>query len=178
VFEQLRQRLQDALNRAASPAEGRAALALMREAIIEAKVAVRELRSGVEETKRRLVAEREALETVRRRGRLAADINDAETVRVAAEYERRHGERVAVLERKLTAQEAEVALAERELADMTGQLKLAAAGAGLGAGAAEVPDDGAGNAGADADLRRNIDRTAREAHADQLLAELKRRMGK
>lgn len=183
MFEQLRQRLHDAMARASSP-EGREALARMREAIIQAKVAVRELRSGVEETRRRLAAEREALETVRRRGRLAAGINDAETVRVAAEYEHRHGERVAVLERKLTAQEAEVTLAEQELADMTAQLKAAGAGIGPAGGAARVPDGGVegsdpeGPGAGDDALRRDLDRSAREAQADQLLAELKRRMGK
>ena len=168
------------MNRASSPAEGREVLALMRDAIIQAKVAVRELRSGVEETRKRLAAERERLETVRRRGRLAAEINDAETVRIAAEYERRHAERVAVLERKLSAQEAEVTLAEQEVADMTARLKAAGAGIGPAGGAARVPeaDPAADAAAADADLRRHIDRSAREAQADQLLAELKRRMGK
>ena len=168
------------MNRASSPAEGREVLALMRDAIIQAKVAVRELRSGVEETRKRLAAERDNLETVRRRGRLAAEINDAETVRVAAEYERRHAERAAVLERKLAAQEAEVTLAEQEVADMTARLKAAGAGIGPAGNAARVPeaDPAAEAAAADADLRRHIDRSAREAQADQLLAELKRRMGK
>ena len=180
MFDELRRRLEDALNRASSPAEGREVLTLMREAIIQAKVAVRELRTGVEETRTRLAAERDALETVRRRGRLAAEINDAETARIAAEYERRHGERVVVLERKLAAQEAEVALAEQEVADMTTQLKAAGSGIGPAGGAPRVPepDPLAADEAADANLRRDIDRSAREAQADQLLAELKRRMGK
>ena len=176
VFDDLRRRLEEALNRASSPGGDRESLSLMREAVIQAKVAVRELRSGLEETRQRLASERDNLETVRRRGRLAAEINDAETVRIAAEYERRHGERAAVLERKLAAQEAEVTLAEQELAEMTARLKAAGAGIGPAGGAPRVPDGEP--ADADATLRRDIDRSAREAQADQLLAELKRRMGK
>jgi hypothetical protein len=175
MFEELKQRLRDAMSRASSP-EGRAALALMREALVGARVAVRELHEAIEETRRRLGGERDALETVRRRGRLAADINDAETVRIATEYERRHAERVAILERKLAAQEEELSLAERELDEMTRQMRGVAAGVPPGGGptipeAAPEPDP-------DAELQRTIDRQTREAQAERMLAELKRRMGK
>jgi hypothetical protein len=180
MFEELKQRLRDAMSRASSPAEGRAALALMREALVSARVAVRELHDAIAETRRRLGAEREALETARRRGRLAAEIKDQETVRVATEYERRHAERVTVLERKLGAQEAELALAEREVAEMTRQYKAAAAGVteapGAAAAGAVAPDST--GADADADLKRSIDRSAREAEAARMLEELKRRMGR
>jgi hypothetical protein len=189
VFEQLKQSLRDALSRAPSSPEGRAALALMRQGIIDAKVAVAEMRDGVGRTRERLAAERAALETVRRRGRLASGINDAETVRIAAQYEQRHAERVGVLERKLAAQEAEVALAEQELAEMTAQLKAAAAGVPLagatsGATSGTTPgaDPGAAPGGQSADegeqLKQSIDRSARQSRAEQQLAELKRRMGK
>src|SRR5215210_307284 len=116
------------MSRASSSEDGRAALATMREALIEARAGVSALRAGVEETRAQLVVERAELTTVQRRRRLAAEIGDAETVRVAEQFERRHTERVSVLERKLSAQEAEVALAERETAEMAAQLKAAAAG--------------------------------------------------
>ncbi|HEU4563813.1 MAG TPA: hypothetical protein VFS05_04150 [Gemmatimonadaceae bacterium] len=179
ILEELKQRLRDAMSRVSSSGEGRAALALMREAVVSAKVAVRELHEGVAGTRARLAAERQALETVRRRGQLAAGINDGETVRIAGEYERRHVERIAVLERKLEAQEAELQLAEREVEEMTRQLKSAAAGV--------TPAGGAGSASTaapevevdlDAELKRSIDRGAREARAEEMLAELKRRMGR
>jgi hypothetical protein len=176
MFEELKQRLRDAMSRASTPGEGRAALSLMREALVSARVAVRELHEGTDETRRRRGAEREALETVRRRLRLAGEIGDAETVRVATEYERRHIERVGVLERKLEAQEAELSLAEREIEEMTRQFKAAAAGVPPPGEARAVPD--APGDGADAELRRSIDRSAREAEAQRMLDELKRRMGK
>ena len=46
-----------------------------------------------------------------------------ETVRLAAEYERKHSGRIEVLERKHAALVEEVALVERETAEMTAQLK-------------------------------------------------------
>ena len=85
MFERLTQSLRDALGRASSPAEGRAVVAMMREALVEAKVGLANLRDGVEATRAQLAAERAELTTVERRGRLAAEIQDRETVRVATE---------------------------------------------------------------------------------------------
>ncbi|MDQ3698798.1 MAG: hypothetical protein M3373_12375 [Gemmatimonadota bacterium] len=161
------------MSRASTATDGRAALALMREALVEAKVAVSQLHEAVADTRRRLAAEREALETVQRRGRLAADINDAQTVAIASEYERRHLERTAVLDRKLAAQLAELELTEREVAQMTRQFKADGA-----AGAPIVVESNAPEPDLDAQLKRTIDRGAREAEAEQMLAELKRRMGR
>lgn len=184
MFEQLRHRINDLLDRATSPADRRTMMGMMRDAIVEAKVSVREMREQLEETRRRLATERDELETVRRRGKLAAQIEDAQTMKIAADYERRHEERVTVLERKLAAQEAELGLAEREVEDMTRELKARAAGLGGAAAAAEVgvgegspfpPDD---PLEPDAELRGEIDRAARDARAADMLAELKRRMGK
>jgi hypothetical protein len=180
VFEGLKQSLREALNRASSPTEGRAVLATMRDTLIEAKAGIAALRAGTEATRAQLAAERAELATVQRRGRLAAEVQDAETVRVAAQFERRHAERVEVLEQKLTAQEAELELAERELADMMAELR--AASAGLGMSDVAAPPTGAerstGASAPDADLRRATDRMAHEAAAARQLAELKRRMGR
>ncbi|HEX5436297.1 MAG TPA: hypothetical protein VFW98_04010 [Gemmatimonadaceae bacterium] len=170
------------MSRASSPAEGRAVLALMREALVEAKVGLDGVKTAIKATTAQLAAERAELETIRRRGRLAAQIHDEETVRVAAQFEQRTAERVAVLERKLEAEQAEQALAESEIAEMTAQYKSAAAGV-WPAGTMGTPS--AARAGSDADdeaaaaaLRRQMDRMAREAAAERSLAELKRRMGK
>ena len=178
MFENLKRSLRDAMNRASSPTERRAVLATMREALIEAKVGVSVIRAGAEATRAQLASERAEMATVQRRGRLAAEIGDTETVRVAAQFERRHAERVAVLEQKLSAQEAELALAERETAEMAAQLRAAAAGVDPGeppATQARAEHEGADSG---ADLRRTTDRLAREAEAERRLAELKRRMGK
>jgi hypothetical protein len=175
VFEKLRQSLRDAMSRASTPAEGRAVLAMMREAIVEAKVGVSQVRAAIDATRVHLGRERAELETVRRRGQLAAAIQDAETVRIATQYERRHAERVSMLERKLAAQEEELALAEREVEEMTAQLRSMA-----DAPVAPPPEGPLSSAGADdADaLRRQVERAARESQADRQLQELKRRMGR
>jgi hypothetical protein len=179
MFEKLKQSLRDAMSRASSPAEGRAVLAMMREAVIEAKVGVSNLRTTVERTRTMLAAEQESLETVRRRGKLAAQINDTETVAVASRYEKKHAERVGVLERKLEAQQAELDLAERELDEMNRDLKQAALGTGFSPGVS--PPEGAPPPSTEDtadELRRTVDRVAREAEAQRQLDELKRRMGR
>ena len=188
MFEELKQRMRDLIDRATSPADRRTMIAMMRDAVVEAKVSVREMRDQLEGTRRRLTIERKELETVRRRARLAEQIDDAQTLQIAREYERRHGDRVEVLERKLAAQEAELNLAEREVDDMTRELKSRAAGVEPGGAAAEVgvgEVDGEGTslpledpAEQGSTLRSEIDRMAREARASEMLAELKRRMGK
>jgi hypothetical protein len=179
MFERLKETLRDALSRASSP-QGRAALAQMRDALVQAKVGLADLRHGIDRTRARLDAERAELDTVRRRGKLAADIDDRETMRIAEQYERKHGDRVVVLEKKLAAQQEELMLAEHEIDEMTAQLRAAYVGV--------VPPDVAPppttldpleEARAESDvLRRDIDRAARDATAQRQLDELKRRMGK
>lgn len=175
MFEKLRDSLRDAMNRASSPSEGRAVLAMMREAIVEAKVGVSQIRAALDATRAQLEHERRELETVRRRGRLAADISDEETVRVAAQFEQRHLARVEVLERKLVAQESELALTEHEVEEMTAQLRAMASGAGTAAPAAPAELDAEPDLEA---LERAAARAARESAAERQLDELKRRMGR
>lgn len=157
----------------------RARARLMREALVDAKVGLSQSRAARDAVAAQLERERTELATVRRRGQLAAGINDAETVRLAAEFERKHSGRIEVLERKHAALVEEVALVERETAEMTAQLKRLTGG--------EEPVAPAGDAAAEplgADLseldalRRTAERSARDADADARLAELKRRMGK
>lgn len=117
----------------------------MREAVVEAKVGVAALREALGETRHRLEDERRELETVRRRGRLAGGVGDAETVRVAERFESRHAERVSVLAGTLAAQERELELAEREVAEMTAELQRTLRGTQGGARAEgdAVPATGA-----------------------------------
>ena len=177
MFERLKETLRDALSRASSP-QGRAALAQMRDALVQAKVGLADLRHGIDRTRARLAAERAELDTVRRRGKLAADIDDRETVRIAEQYERKHGDRVVVLEKKLAAQEEELALAEHEIEEMTAQLRAAYVGV-VPPDVTPPPADPLEEARAETDaLRRDIDRAARDATAQRQLDELKRRMGK
>lgn len=162
----------------------------MRDAIVRARLAIDDLRNGVEATRKRLAAERRELETIRRRRVLAEGINDAETVAVAARFEGHQAERVAVLEQKLAAEEGELALVEREVEEMKTQFKAASAGVGSGLGAGAAAAAGASDAelGLDdrgAGVAQELDAMARaqrraqnEADAEARLAELKRRMGR
>ena len=98
-----------------------------------------DLRGGIEQTRQRLAAEQRELETVRRRKGLAAGINDQETVQLAEKYEVLHAERTDVLTRKLAVQESELAMVEREVAEMTTALKSADVRCGRSAAAAPNP---------------------------------------
>lgn len=149
---------------------------MMREALVEARVGVAQIRTALAASQRQLDAERAELERVRRRRQLADGIGDAETVRVAAEFEQRHGERVGVLEQKCASQSAELALAEREIARMGEQMREMLGG---GAGPVSPSDASTGRSSPEEDaIRRELERTARDADADRALAELKRRMGR
>jgi hypothetical protein len=183
MFDRFRRALEDALNGDRSPAGRREAIAEMKETLTLARVGLDDLRKGVQQTRVRLAAERRELETVQRRKALAANIGDGETVAVAERYERHSAERVAVLERKVAAQEGELALAEADVQTMTKELKAAMAGvppaarAAPAAGGDPLDADAAAEAEIDA-LGRRSRRAAREASADERLADLKRRMGK
>ena len=185
LFERWRNAFQAALD-AAGPGDVREAAARMREAVIEAKVGVREIRDAVSRAEAELAAERQRLADAERRGRLAGEIQDKETVEIAERFAARHRERVDVLERKAAAQRDELALAERELGEMQSQLERAAKGqAGAGGSVEQAWRDleaaGGTRPGTDLKdelLRANIDRTQREAEAQRQLDELKKRMRK
>jgi hypothetical protein len=184
LFDELRVSIDDLLRGRTAPADRAAQIRSMKQALVHARLAVDDLRDGVRVTERRLETERAELTTVRRRRDLAAGIGDTETVAVATRYEAQHAERIAVLETKLVAQSAEVELAERELAEMTAQLRSAAVGVGDGPAPRPpsdadlgLPDD-SGLAGELNELRRASERAAKEREADARLEELKKRMGR
>lgn len=188
MFDSLRQSLENLLNGSASPEERRAAVSRMKDTLVQARLGIEDLRSGVSETRHRLATERAALETVRRRKGLAEGIKDQETVTVAERYERRHAGRVEVLERKLAAQEGEVMVAEREVDEMTAELRAAAhgrvapgahgGGVGGAAGVEDLDVDGSGVRDDLDALARDRRRAERDAAAEERLAALKRQMGK
>ena len=187
MFESFRQTLRDLMDRATPPEERRAGLARMKQTLVTARMGLDDLRGGVAVTRQRLDGERRELETMRRRKGLAAGINDAETAALAEKYETLHAERVAVLTRKLEAQEAELMIAERDVTEMGAELKSAMLGAtpsgtplrDEAAAAAEAAADDSGRVADEIDaMGRARARSDREADAERRLAELKRRMGK
>ena len=156
----------------------------MREAVVDAKVAVAEVQEAIARTDREASAERQRLADAERRGRLAGEIQDQETVSVADRFAAKHRERLGVLERKLATQREELALAQRELDEMQTQLK--AADKASGAGSTEqawrdLEEAGGTRPGMDLSdelLKSDMDRVAREAAAARQLEELKKKMRK
>jgi len=188
LFERLRDSLRAALDAATPPGDLRDLARQMRDAVVEAKVAVQEIQEARTRTERQLAAERQQLADAERRGRLAVEIQDGETVEVAGRYATKHRERVAVLEQKLAAQQAELALAERDLAEMHAQLKTAEQGRPHREGARSTEAawrdiEAAGGARPGTDLKdellkADLDRVQREAAAQRQLEELKKKMRK
>ena len=154
----------------------------MREAVVDAKVAVAEIQEAIARTEREITSERQRLADAERRGRLAAEIQDQETVTVAERFATKHRERVGVLERKLAAQREELALAQRELDDMQAQLKAAAsAQPGTEQAWRDIEEAGGAREGTDVRdelLQSDLDRAARDAAAQRQLEELKKKMRK
>ena len=188
LFERLRDALRAALDAATPPSDLRQLARQMREAVVDAKVAVQEMREALARTGRELSLEQQRLADAERRGRLAHEIQDAETVTVAERFATKHRERAGVLERKLVTQREELALTERELAEMQNQLTAAerdrpameAERSGERAWR-DVQAAGGARPGMDLQdelLKSEMDRAAREAAAVRQLEELKKKMRK
>ena len=183
MFESVKARLEK-LFRDHSRSDPRAYLAGLREALIEAKVGVGAMRSALAATERELLIERRQLADAERRGQLAAELPDAETVVLAERFAVRHRERVAVLERKLVVQRDELVLAEREVAEMLDQVRAGRPGLGDESIAAAWRDlEAAGGdrpeaAPDDERLRAEADRKLKEQAVEAQLAFLKNKLGK
>jgi len=179
VFDGLKARL-DRLFREGGPA-AREYAAGMREALIEARAGIAGLRDALARTERELAGERKALTDAERRGNLAAELPDTETAEVAQRFAARHRERVLVLERKLEVQREELAIAEREVAEMAAEYRgtvrgpeaesINAAWRDLEAAGLERPGDAE-------KLAADADRRLREEAVEAQLAYLKKKMGK
>ena len=185
MFDEIRDAFRDLLHGNVTPEGRRELIAVMKGTLVQARVAMDDLRDGVESTRKRVEREKAELETVRRRKGLAQGVGDQETVTIAERFEAQHAERLAVLEQKLDVQESELALVEREVAEMKEQLKAALAGVGSGmrSGTVDAMTDplDEGRAGVEQqlnDLRRAERRASAAADADAALAELKKRMGR
>jgi len=160
----------------------------MREAVIEQKSGVRAMQDEFTKASTLLGHQKDELATAERRREQAAAINDAETMEIADKYSARLRERVAVLEKKVAAQQEELSLAERDLAEMTSQLAEAAKRrpAETSSRSAEAAWNELGKGGMDRPetdlegelLKGRMERAAREAAADAKLDELKKRMGR
>lgn len=97
----------------------------MRREMVDARAALPLYEDALRAAEAELARERKALEDAVRRGGLAERIQDAETVRIAAEFADRHRKRVAVLEDKVRAAKAEQELRAQEVQDMMRRYKEA-----------------------------------------------------
>lgn len=187
-FARLRDRLDRLIDGATVPQTPRETAAALQQALLDLKVGLGDLRRAREATERELADECRQLADAERRGSLAAAIPDPETVRVAGEFAGRHRERVAVLERKLAVQGDEVALAEREAAELAERWREARRGLGPSGMTPSVEEAWRGLEAAGADrpdldlehdlLRHQADRAARDQAADLQLQALKKKLGK
>ncbi|HZJ48349.1 MAG TPA: hypothetical protein VFD97_04850, partial [Acidimicrobiia bacterium] len=100
-------------------------LMLMRKELVSARADIPLLLRNAEQTRAALSSERKALDDCRRRREMAERIDDAETVKIAIDFEVRHLERVEMLEQKAKAAEAEHALRGEEADEMTRRYKEA-----------------------------------------------------
>lgn len=147
----------------------------LREALIEFKVGIGQLREALARSERELdVARREAADYARR-GQFAGEIDDKETVRIAEEFTAKARERVDLLERKVIVQRDELAMAERDYEVTKQRFQSAARGAPLDAPPSSDPA---------ADPERMapidqvmIDQRAKEAAVEAQLAHLKKKLG-
>lgn len=159
----------------------------LREAVIEVRAGLAAMRDALNRTERELAMEQQQQADAVRRRALAADIGDAETVDVADRFAARHQERADVLQRKLAVQRDELALAERELEELTARYRASAAGRPGG-----TPESierawrditAAGGSRPDLDLEADLlkaeaDRKLHEAAVEAQLAQLKRKLGR
>jgi hypothetical protein len=141
------------------------------------------MRHALEVTERELARERTQLADAERRGRLAAELPDPETVAIAERFVARHRDRINVLERKLVVQRDELTLAEREVAEMLIEYRGARPGApfeSIDAAWRELEAAGADRPGLDLENETpsdDGDQKLKQAIEAQL-AFLKRKLGK
>ena len=188
VFDGLRARLDRLFAEEGGSGNARAYAAGLRDAVVEAKAAVSQMRDLLAASDRDLATERRQLEDAERRGQLAAGIADTETAAVAERFAARHRERAGVLERKISVQREELELAERELEEMMQEFRSMQRGApppGAPSSSERAWRDieAAGGARPETDLEGELlkaraDRRLHEAAVEAQLAHLKKKLGK
>src|SRR5688572_20286282 len=100
-------------------------LGAMRRELVAAKAAIPEFEEDAARFRAELAREREGLAQCERRGAMAEKIGDADTVRVAGQFAARHREKIAVLEQRVAAADAQLALHRREADEMLQRYKEA-----------------------------------------------------
>jgi hypothetical protein len=181
VFDGLKSRL-DRLLRDRGGSDPAAYAAGLREALVEARFGITEMRRALAASEAELNSERKQLADAERRGRLAAALPDPETVAVAERFAVRHRERIRVLERKITVHRDELTLAEREVQEMTAQWRSASRGRppseSIDAAWRDLEAAGEHRSTDESDrVAADLDRRKQEEAVEAQLAYLKKKMG-
>lgn len=100
-------------------------LTLMRKELVSARANIPVLERAAASARAEVASEAKALDDCRRRRSMAERIGDTETVTIAAQFEARHQERLEMLEKKVTAAEAEHAMGVQEADEMMRRYKAA-----------------------------------------------------
>lgn len=93
--------------------------------VTQAKAELSRLKQDLERTEEQIEAEAAEIATIERRERMAREIDDEETVRLATEFGEKHHRRHQVLTAKAAALREEVALRSSEIDEMLSQVKQA-----------------------------------------------------
>jgi hypothetical protein len=173
-LDELRARLDSLLANHGIASDRRAEASGLHAALVDFKVALGQSRDALAGAERELAGERQHLANAERRGRLAGEIGDAETVRVAEEFRVKHAERVALLERKVGVIRDELAYTEREYETLS--VRFQASRQGLGTSEA-TPTPHLSDHEFDA-LKAKADREASEQAVKAQLDLLKKKLGK
>ena len=146
----------------------------MKQTLALARIARDDVRAAYAASMQKLESARTELATIVRRGELARQIDDQETVTIAERFAESQRTTIAVFERKVAVQHEELVLTERQVSEMEAELRAAT---GIGPAPGTTPDPGDTSAVDPSDYR-TLDDAARAQSADDRLAELKRRMGR
>ena len=125
AFRQAVRNFKDELGRDQVPGAVDRILLAMRSEVTEAQARLHELEEGVLRARSEAAKEAAEVETCRRRERMAREIGDAETERLAAEHAGRHERRRVVLEQKAHALEEEVQIRRSEVQEMMDGIRQA-----------------------------------------------------
>ena len=152
----------------------------MKHTLALARVARDDVRTAHALSIQKLESARTELSTILRRGDLARQIDDAETVAVAERFAESQRNTIAIFERKVAVQHEELVLTERTVSEMESELRSVT---GIGptppdGSAADATSGASSGATAGPADYRGLDDAARAQSADARLAELKRRMGR
>ncbi len=125
AFREAVQNFKDELERDSVPETVDRLLKGMIDEVTQARARLKGIEADLAETRTRVAGETEHVATNRRRARMAREIGDEETARIAEEYTERHEKRLLVFTRKADALEQEVTLLTAEVEEMTSKVKEA-----------------------------------------------------